>query len=121
VNSAGIRRPPEFTRWRFGLVSIEVSEPRKRAMAATLNLIEGIFWLLLGGLCVAMFVAGKWPSRWVIPLAVLLILFGVSDLIERHTGAWWRPWWLLLWKAVCVIGLLACALMLYRGRAKPEQ
>lgn len=87
-------------------------------MAATFNLVEAIFWLTLGGFCAWMFAAGTWPSRWVLPLAVLLVLFGVSDLVERQTGAWWRPWWLLVWKAVCLVSLMGCSLMLYRGRAK---
>lgn len=29
--------------------------------------------------------------------------FGVSDIIELQTGAWWRPWWLLLLKAACLL------------------
>jgi hypothetical protein len=31
---------------------------------------------------------------------------GASDIVESRTGAWWRPWWLFAWKAVCVIALL---------------
>ena len=30
--------------------------------------------------------------------------FGISDFVEIHTGAWYRPWWLLAWKATCVAG-----------------
>jgi len=33
-------------------------------------------------------------------------LFAVSDLVETHTGAWWRPWWLLAWKAACLVAFL---------------
>ena len=38
--------------------------------------------------------------------AVVFIAFGVSDIVETTTGAWWRPWWLLVWKGVCVLALL---------------
>ncbi|MBI3416423.1 MAG: hypothetical protein HY043_14100 [Verrucomicrobia bacterium] len=35
-------------------------------------------------------------------------VFGVSDLIEAHTGAWWRPWWLFVMKATCVLVFAGC-------------
>ena len=47
--------------------------------------------------------------------AVAFLLFGVSDVVEAETGAWWRPWWLLAWKATCIAGLLAL-LLEYRRR-----
>jgi hypothetical protein len=31
------------------------------------------------------------------------LLFGVSDLIEAETGAWWRPLWLLALKGGCLL------------------
>jgi hypothetical protein len=37
--------------------------------------------------------------------AVTLVLFGISDVVEVETGAWYRPWWLLVWKGVCVMVL----------------
>lgn len=42
--------------------------------------------------------------RWLLPLS--FAVFGVSDLIESETGAWWRPWWLFGMKAACVLGFL---------------
>lgn len=35
-------------------------------------------------------------------LPAAFLAFGCSDWIEMHTGAWWKPWWLLLLKATCV-------------------
>ncbi len=32
--------------------------------------------------------------------------FGVSDFIEFTTGAWYRPWSLFVFKALCVLGFL---------------
>lgn len=34
--------------------------------------------------------------------AMAFAAFGISDIIESQTGAWWRPWWLLLLKAACI-------------------
>jgi hypothetical protein len=36
-------------------------------------------------------------------VATALIVFGFSDIVEISTGAWWRPWWLLVWKGTCVV------------------
>lgn len=45
-------------------------------------------------------------SRRAVIAAAALVLFGVSDIVETTTGAWWRPWWLFVWKAACVATLL---------------
>lgn len=47
--------------------------------------------------------------------AIWFALFGVSDLFEMYTGAWWRPWPLLLLKGACVTALVVCG-VLYRQR-----
>jgi hypothetical protein len=44
-----------------------------------------------------------------IAAGIALVAFGLSDLVETQTGAWWRPWWLLAWKAACVLALSAFA------------
>jgi len=51
-------------------------------------------------------------------MALLFVLFGVSDLIEIETGAWWRPPALLVFKGACLIGLTWCfAVLVRRARA----
>ena len=47
-------------------------------------------------------------------LAATLFVFGLSDVVESFTGAWWRPWWLLVWKTVCVLFLFLCFRAYYR-------
>jgi hypothetical protein len=42
----------------------------------------------------------------VITAGVTFLLFGLSDFVEAHTGAWWRPWWLLVWKGLCLLVFL---------------
>jgi hypothetical protein len=46
------------------------------------------------------------------------VLFGASDLIEVRTGAWWRPWWLLAWKAACVFALIVLLVGYYRASGR---
>ena len=47
-------------------------------------------------------------------MALHFVLFGVSDLIEIETGAWWRPPALLIFKGACLIGLTCCFVVLVR-------
>lgn len=43
-----------------------------------------------------------------------LVAFGGSDWAEARTGnTWWHPWWLLLWKAACVVVLVGLAFEAY--------
>ena len=71
------------------------------------NLIEAGVWFLLA---ITLFVhtlrSEKRLRATLFVLVVTLAIFGCSDLVESRTGAWWRPWWLLAWKAACVIVLL---------------
>ncbi|WP_223788178.1 hypothetical protein [Marinicella meishanensis] len=52
--------------------------------------------------------------------ALAFLLFGVSDLIEAQTGAWWHPVELLLLKVACVLTLVACYVW-YRLLLKSQQ
>ncbi|MGA0200675.1 MAG: hypothetical protein ACO3NK_16445, partial [Prochlorotrichaceae cyanobacterium] len=49
-------------------------------------------------------------DRWT---AFAFFAFGCSDLVEMQTFAWWRPWWLLLWKVSGAIALLGLLLQQY--------
>lgn len=54
--------------------------------------------------------ARPWKSLGYVT-ATWLVLFGLSDGIELFTKAWWKPWWLLVWKGSCITALIACALI----------
>ena len=71
------------------------------------NYAECCLWCAIGvGFGIAAFrLSGKSRRDACIAL-VTFILFGVSDYVEAHTGAWWRPWWLLVWKGLCILVLL---------------
>ena len=90
-------------------------------MAETGNLIEGILWSAIALGFVAALLKPGWRSAKIVA-AINFAAFGVSDFIEMQTGAWWRPWWLLAWKAACV-AVMAAQLVLYvrRKRKLTEQ
>ena len=74
------------------------------------NAVEVVLWLIVA---LVLFHLGRRHQRlrghaW--SAASLFVLFGISDLVELQTGAWWQPWWLLAWKALCLVGLLAIGL-----------
>lgn len=73
------------------------------------NYIESILWFSIA--LVILFHAIKWGrlnSYFSIQIISVIgfFCFGVSDIIEASTGAWWRPLWLLALKALCVLVLL---------------
>jgi len=73
------------------------------------NFFEAILWFLIAGMFLLF--GGKREKfaitrrKTCLFLSVMFTLFGISDLIEIHTGAWWRPVWLLLLKGICLIGI----------------
>lgn len=78
-------------------------DPAALSFHAGFNYFEAGLWFVIA---IVMLVRGrlKQPWRWRLPLA--FAAFGVSDLIEVQTGAWWEPWWLLALKAACVLVFL---------------
>jgi len=80
------------------------------------NYIEAGLWIALGvGAAVQAFRYAGAVRRDLLILALDLIAFGLSDIVETRTGAWWRPWWLLTWKAAC-IGVMLALLLRYLRR-----
>ncbi|HRH96545.1 MAG TPA: hypothetical protein PLB55_11450 [Prosthecobacter sp.] len=80
---------------------------------AVFNEAEAGLWFVIA-LVLAVRLHMKRPWRWLLPLA--FAVFGVSDLIEVRTGAWWDPWWLLVMKAACVLVFL----LAFRERRRQE-
>jgi len=71
------------------------------------NLVEAGLWFLVAA---SLAIASRWSAghrrRIQLVLAGAFVLFGISDVIESKTGAWWRPPWLLILKAACVAVIL---------------
>ena len=81
----------------------------------TFNLVEGLFWVVLG--LVALVLSKKLPTefkRLSIFSAFILALFGISDFVESQVGSFFEPglMWLFAWKVLGVIGLL-CSVAWY--------
>ena len=88
------------------------------------NILECGLWIVLSIVLAVVAMRSKNLARTLAWRAVpVLFAFGISDLVEASTGAWWRPWWLLVWKGLCVIALLTLAVTYYRHKnaAKPTK
>lgn len=81
---------------------------------ATSNYIEAGVWVLIAAVVAVR--ARGWKYVWL--TAATLVVFGASDVVEASTGAWWDPWWLLVWKGVCVFVLLGVVIAAVRGRKR---
>ncbi len=54
-------------------------------------------------------------------LSASFLAFGTSDLVELSTGAWWRPPGLLVYKGVCLLGIIGSCLSLRRNQRPARQ
>ena len=83
------------------------------------NALEAVWWLALS---VVVATCGRgvrgFTLRRQLALTVFLAAFGISDIIEFFTGAWWSPPALLVLNAVCLAGLVITAGMVYSTRWK---
>jgi hypothetical protein len=50
--------------------------------------------------------------------AITFLLFGLSDVVEAQTGAWYDPWWLLLWKALCLLSIARSLVFYLRAKRR---
>ena len=70
------------------------------------NIIEGIFWI---GVSLIFFLSAckrrEQHRLFCIYGGVVFVVFACSDFYEAQTGAWWEPWWLILWNAGCCLGI----------------
>ncbi len=79
----------------------------KRLVFKVGNYVEAGLWVAIGIAFAVHFFIGKDRSNKISLVAfVTFIAFGLSDVVEVSTGAWWRPWWLLVWKGMCVVSML---------------
>lgn len=88
--------------------------------AEVYNYVEVGIWWATGAVVAAMALRRRGTSRRRgLIAAITLFAFGLSDWAEIQTGGeWWRPWWLLAWKAVCVLVLRANLLSARKERIR---
>jgi hypothetical protein len=80
---------------------------------AIFNSGEAVFWMIAG---VVVFRSSRLSPeyrRLGLIASVWFVLFGISDIFEVFTGAWYRPLSLLAFKATCVTALITCG-VIYR-------
>ena len=81
------------------------------------NYAEAVVWWVIGAV-VAVRCRRRGTFRGMrVLLAASLVAFGGSDVVEAHTGAWWNPWWLFVWKALCVLAFAIALFALKPRRA----
>ena len=70
----------------------------------TFNIAECILWIIISIILLVKSTRDARDLRRILHiLSVSFFLFGISDYIEAHTGAWWTPIWLLFLKGGCII------------------
>jgi hypothetical protein len=78
-------------------------------LLSTLNVAEAVLWFVLAAVIAWRSLRSERRVRTCARIAALtFVAFAVSDLIESKTGAWYRPLWLLVWKAACIVILASC-------------
>ena len=83
------------------------------------NYVEAAVWVGMAGWCAMRGVRSRSGRMGV--LAAALVIFGLSDVVEVRTGAWSRPWWLLVWTGVCLVTIVAMLVGIWRrGKGRGE-
>ena len=80
------------------------------------NLAEAILWFTIAAICAIATIWNKGIRVDLIFAVLYFTAFGISDLVERNTGTWYSPWWLLAWKITCVAGFLTLLLRYIQRR-----
>jgi len=71
------------------------------------NVIEGVFWVVFSlPFWWGLLRRGEKQRKFCGFGGVVFVLFAGTDFWEAQTGAWWRPWWLLAGKGICIAGII---------------
>jgi hypothetical protein len=82
------------------------------------NYIEAGIWIAIALTFGVRIIRRSRTERYQALMAFLtFFFFGLSDIIEVQTGAWWRPWWLFVWKSLCVFSMAALLINYLRSRS----
>lgn len=83
------------------------------------NYGEAALWFVVSVLAWKASVDRKHPRDGGV-LMITFIAFGISDLVETTTGAWWRPWWLFVWKALCILIVIVTVGRMWLATRRPS-
>lgn len=82
-----------------------------------LNLAEGILWISIACVFLVRLHRLQQNRDLAITCSIAFALFGVSDLIEISTRAWYQPLPLFILKAVCVVSFITVYIIYRRRRS----
>ena len=86
------------------------------------NLVEAVIWFLIAAKSLQIAICKDTSLRKTfLILSVTMFLFGVSDIIELFTRAWYRPIGLFILKAGCVASIAYCFFIFFKNRAEFER
>lgn len=81
------------------------------------NFLEAGLWISIAAALLVYSIRSESKQRKMAYVAIAaLFMFGISDIIEVYTGAWWKPPWLLLLKALCVLALVVCLISYVKNK-----
>lgn len=81
------------------------------------NLCEGILWISIAVGFAVVYHRHRRNGDLMLASGLLFLAFGASDFVEIHTGGWYKPWWLLSWKAAALAGFVVVYLLFRKRRA----
>ncbi len=79
------------------------------------NLCEGLLWIGIALGFAFVYRKRRQNADLMAAAALLFMTFGLSDFVEIQTGGWYKPWWLLAWKASNLVGFIV-VYVLHRRR-----
>ena len=83
------------------------------------NQFDAALWFAISAVLFYHWITAKTkPRPFHLSLVLAFAVFGLSDVIESHTGAWWRPWWLFVMKLACVIVFFQAWMKYLRSKRK---
>jgi glucose uptake protein GlcU len=85
-----------------------------------INLFEAMLWFAIGMILAyqSRFVAHRF-KRLCLVTGITFFMFGLTDIWEIFTRAWFKPPALFVLNAFCVIVLLLCSITYYRRNKQP--
>ncbi|RJQ13428.1 hypothetical protein C4553_03535 [Candidatus Parcubacteria bacterium] len=77
----------------------------------------------MAALAIFLFHWSKVPEKYkriLLAASITLFLFGISDFVEIKTMGFWESglWWLLAWKAVCLVALFVITIWFFKAWLK---
>lgn len=103
----GIVNVPSSFIFVMGLVFGKKAVIDIQALPVLYNAIEVVLWGTIGlWLVMLNSLRGGYYRNCGLLIGFFFLSFAITDGLEIETGAWWSPWWLLIWKILNITGFL---------------